>query len=219
VIRVVVADDQDLVRTGFRLILDGEPDIEVVGEAADGAAAVRLTKRLEPDVVLMDIRMPVLDGIAATRQIHASPIASHVLILTTFDLDEYVYDALTAGASGFLLKDVKADVLADAIRTIHGGDALLAPTVTKRLIERFVAQRTVVVAAPDAVAGLTTREREVLVLIARGFSNTDIANGLFLSAATVKTHVSRIFAKLDVRDRAQAVIAAYDAGLVKSPSS
>jgi DNA-binding NarL/FixJ family response regulator len=217
VIRVLVADDQDLVRTGFRLILESEPDIEVVGEVADGVAAVRATARLQPDVILMDIRMPVLDGIAATRQIHDAHTASHVIILTTFDLDEYVYDALTAGASGFLLKDVKADVLAAAIRTIHGGDALLAPQVTRRLIERFVSQRTVVSVLPDAVAGLTAREREVLVLIARGFSNTDIAAELFLSAATVKTHVSRIFAKLDVRDRAQAVIAAYNAGLVKAP--
>jgi DNA-binding NarL/FixJ family response regulator len=219
VIRVVVADDQDLVRTGFRLILDGEPDIEVVGEAADGAAAVRVAAREQPDIVLMDIRMPVLDGIAATRRIQASRTAGHVVILTTFDLDEYVYEALTAGASGFLLKDVKAEVLADAIRTIHGGDALLAPTVTRRLIERFVSQRSAVADVPDAVAALTAREREVLVLIARGFSNADIAGGLFLSPATVKTHVSRIFAKLDVRDRAQAVIAAYDAGLVSAPRS
>ncbi len=218
-IRVVVADDQDLVRTGFRLILDGEPDIEVVGEAADGAAAVRVAAREQPDIVLMDIRMPVLDGIAATRQIQTARTAGHVVILTTFDLDEYVYEALTAGASGFLLKDVKAEVLADAIRTIHGGDALLAPTVTRRLIERFVSQRSAVADVPDAVAALTAREREVLVLIARGFSNADIAGGLFLSPATVKTHVSRIFAKLDVRDRAQAVIAAYDAGLVSAPGS
>jgi DNA-binding NarL/FixJ family response regulator len=217
VIRVVVADDQDLVRTGFRLILAGEPDIDVVGEAADGTAAVRLTAQLRPDVVLMDIRMPVMDGIAAARQIHDVHPATQVVILTTFDLDEYVYDALAAGASGFLLKDVKADALSDAIRTVHAGDALLAPSVTRRLVERFVAQRSAGVAVPGAVATLTGREREVLVMIARGSSNGDIAATLFLSPATVKTHISRIFAKLEVRDRAQAVIAAYNAGLVTAP--
>ncbi len=215
-IRVLIADDQDLVRTGFRLILTGEPDLDVVGEAADGAAAVQLTRHLEPDVVLMDIRMPLLDGLGATRQIRAAHAQTRVVILTTFDLDEYVYDALAAGASGFLLKDVKASTLADSIRTVHAGDALLAPSVTKRLIERFVAQQPGPFTA-HAVATLTDREREVLVLIARGLSNPDIAATLFLSHATIKTHISRIFTKLDVRDRAQAVIAAYDAGLVKSP--
>jgi DNA-binding NarL/FixJ family response regulator len=215
VIRILIADDQELVRTGFRLILDGELDLEVVGEAADGAAAVRLSSQLRPDVVLMDIRMPVLDGIGATRQLLSTGSATRVVILTTFDLDEYVYAALTAGASGFLLKDVKASVLAEAIRTVHGGEALLAPSVTKRLVERFVSQQPAVSVTPRAVAALTDREREVLVMIARGLSNTDVAAALFLSQATVKTHIGRIFAKLEVRDRAQAVIAAYNAGLVK----
>jgi DNA-binding NarL/FixJ family response regulator len=214
VIRVLIADDQDLVRTGFRLILQGEPDLDVVGEAADGAETVRLAARLQPDIVLMDIRMPVLDGIAATREVLAARTSTRVVILTTFDLDEYVFAALTAGASGFLLKDVKAAALADAIRTVHAGEALLAPSVTKRLIERFVAQEPAIASAPNKVVSLTDREREVLVLIARGLANDDIAAALFLSPATVKTHISRIFAKLDVRDRAQAVIAAYDAGLV-----
>jgi DNA-binding NarL/FixJ family response regulator len=214
VIRVLIADDQELVRTGFRLILQREPDLEVVGEAADGAEAVARARRLAPDVVLMDIRMPVLDGIAATRELGTGQPPVRVIILTTFDLDEYVFAALTAGASGFLLKDVKAVALADAIRTVAAGDALLAPSVTRRLVERFVAHQPVLVTASAAVAGLTDREREVLVMIARGLSNPDIAAALFVSPATVKTHVSRIFAKLDVRDRAQAVIAAYNAGLV-----
>jgi len=175
---------------------------------------VRLAGRLAPDVVLMDIRMPVLGGIAATRQLLSRGAAIRVVILTTFDLDEYVYAALAAGASGFLLKDVKASVLADAIRTVHAGDALLAPSVTKRLIERFVAQQPAASRTPQ-VAALTDREREVLVMIPRGLSNLDIATALFLSQATIRTHISRVFAKLDVRDRAQAVIAAYDAGLVQ----
>lgn len=213
-IRVLIADDQDLVRTGFRLILTGEPDLDVVGEASDGSAAARLAAQLEPDIVLMDIRMPVLDGIAATRQILRTRAETRVVILTTFDLDEYVYDALAAGASGFLLKDVKAASLAEAIRTVHAGDALLAPSVTRRLVERFVSQQPAVTVTPSTVAALTDREREVLVLIARGLSNSDIANALFLSSATVKTHIGRIFTKLEVRDRAQAVIAAYNAGLV-----
>jgi DNA-binding NarL/FixJ family response regulator len=213
VIRVLVADDQQLVRTGFRLILQSEPDIDVVGEAADGAEAVRLARQLAPDVVLMDIRMPVMDGIAATREL-IDDTAVKVVILTTFDLDDYVYDALAAGASGFLLKDVRASVLADAVRTAHLGEALLAPSVTKRLIERFVAQHTGEPVSTAAIGALTHREREVLTMIARGLSNADIAAGLVVSPATVKTHVSRVFAKLGVRDRAQAVIAAYDAGLV-----
>jgi DNA-binding NarL/FixJ family response regulator len=215
-IRILIADDQDLVRTGFRLILQSEPDLDVVGEAADGAETVRLAAQLQPDIVLMDIRMPVLDGIAATRAVlNGHPTTTRVVILTTFDLDEYVFAALAAGASGFLLKDVKAAALADAIWTVHAGEALLAPSVTKRLIERFIAQQPKVSAAPSKVGGLTDREREVLVMIARGLSNDAVAAALFLSPATVKTHISRIFAKLDVRDRAQAVIAAYNAGLVK----
>lgn len=220
-IRILIADDQELVRTGFRLILQREPDLNVVGEAADGAETVRLVAALEPDIVMMDIRMPILDGIAATRELLTSHISTRVVILTTFDLDEYVFAALAAGASGFLLKDVKAAVLADAIRTVHGGEALLAPSVTKRLIERFVAQQPATSPAAGNhanVASLTNREREVLIMIARGLSNNAVAAALFVSPATVKTHISRIFAKLDVRDRAQAVIAAYNAGLVKAGS-
>jgi DNA-binding NarL/FixJ family response regulator len=218
VIRILIADDQELVRTGFRLILQREPDLDIVGEAADGAETVRLAGQLEPDIVLMDIRMPVLDGIAATRELVGVRHSTRVIILTTFDLDEYVFAALTAGASGFLLKDAKAAVLADAIRTVNAGEALLAPSVTKRLIERFLAQQlSIPPAAKDlaSVASLTAREREVLVMIARGLSNVAIATALFVSPATVKTHITRIFAKLDVGDRAQAVIAAYNAGLVK----
>jgi DNA-binding NarL/FixJ family response regulator len=211
---VLIADDQQLVRTGFRLILQREPDIEVVGEATDGADAVAQARRCSPDVVLMDIRMPVLDGIAATRRLVTGESSVRVVILTTFDLDEYVYAALAAGASGFVLKDIKASDLAEAIRTVHAGDALLAPSVTRRLVERFVAQQPTVPSASAALEGLTARERDVLTLIARGMTNAEIATELFLSTATVKTHVSRIFAKLDLRDRTQAVIAAYDAGLV-----
>nr|WP_246306024.1 response regulator transcription factor [Allobranchiibius huperziae] len=211
----MIADDQDLVRTGFRLILQAEPDLDVVGEAAHGAAAVRMAAQLHPDIVVMDIRMPVLDGIAATRQLLTAHGTTRVVILTTFDFDEYVFAALAAGASGFLLKDVKAAALADALRTVHAGEALLAPSVTKRLIERFVAHQPVASVAPTSLGNLTGREREVLVMIARGLSNDAIASALFVSPATVKTHISRIFAKLDVRDRAQAVIAAYNAGLVK----
>jgi DNA-binding NarL/FixJ family response regulator len=215
VIRVLIADDQDLVRTGFRLILDSEPDMAVIGEAADGQQAWELASRLPVDVVLMDVRMPVLDGIAATRAILQRTPTPKVIMLTTFDLDEFVYGALAAGASGFLLKDVKAAQLADAIRTVHAGDALLAPAITRRLIARFVAAQPAV--QPGATTGLdnlTAREREVLVMIARGLSNGEIAATLVVSEATVKTHVGHVFAKLDVRDRAQAVIAAYESGLV-----
>jgi DNA-binding NarL/FixJ family response regulator len=213
VISVLIADDQELVRTGFGLILDGEPDLNVVGTAADGRQAVEQSLALAPDVVLMDVRMPVLDGIAATREVLQRCPAVRVIILTTFDLDEFVYGALTAGASGFLLKDVKAAQLADAVRTVHHGDALLAPAVTRRLISRFVASAPTI-ATGDALAELTAREREVLVMIARGLSNTQIAAALVVSEATVKTHVGRIFAKVRARDRTQAVIAAYEAGLV-----
>ncbi len=214
-IDVLIADDQALVRTGLRLILAAEPDLRVVGEAVDGRDAVRQARRLGPDVVLMDVRMPVLDGIAATGELTAlGADGPRVLILTTFDLDEHVYAALAAGASGFLLKDVKASALADAIRTVHRGDALLAPAVTRRLIGAFVAARPVLPARGHLPETLTPREREVLTMIARGLSNAQIAATLVVSETTVKSHVGRIFAKLEVRDRAQAVIAAYEAGLV-----
>jgi DNA-binding NarL/FixJ family response regulator len=213
-IRVLIADDQDLVRTGFRLILESEAGIEVVGEAADGREAVQGCRQLRPDVVLMDIRMPAVDGIEATRQVGALEPAPRVIILTTFDLDEYVYAALEAGASGFLLKDVKAAALVEAIRVVHRGDALLAPGVTRRLIGRFVASRPATVTVDPALESMTPREREVLLLIARGLSNQEIAASLFVSEATVKTHVGRVFAKLGVRDRAQAVMVAYESGLV-----
>ncbi len=216
-IRVLVVDDQELVRSGFRLILDREPDIEVVGEAGHGAEALTLCRTTEPDVVLMDIRMPVLDGVSATRLITAAGEVPRVLILTTFDLDELVYAALEAGASGFLLKDVKANVLADAIRTVHRGEALLAPSVTRRLISQFVATRPRVSGPHTALDQLTAREREVLVLIARGLSNAEIAESLVVSSATVKTHIGRVFAKIGARDRAQAVVRAYEHGLARSP--
>lgn len=212
-IRVVVVDDQQLVRTGFRLILDGEPDLSVVGEAADGRQAVELVATTDPDVVLMDVRMPVLDGLAATRAVVGSGARCRIIILTTFDLDEYVYAALHGGASGFLLKDVRAADLADAVRTVHAGDALLAPSVTRRLIARFAAQQP---RRRDdtALRSLTAREREVLVMIARGLSNAQIVTTLFVSEGTVKTHIGRIFTKIGARDRAQAVTIAYEAGLV-----
>jgi len=217
-IRVLLADDQSLVRAGFRLVLESHTDIEVVGEASNGEEAVHGVGRLEPDVVLMDIRMPRLDGIAATRAITAAH-PTRVLVLTTYDLDEYVYDALQAGASGFLLKDTPPEQLADGIRAVADGEALLAPTVTRRLIEEF-ARRPEPVPAPApaggqrAVGGITERERDVLTLIGRGLSNTEIAADLTLSIATVKTYVTRLLTKLDARDRVQLVIIAYDAGLV-----
>jgi DNA-binding NarL/FixJ family response regulator len=213
-IRVLIADDQDLVRMGFRLILEREPDLTVVGEAKDGAAAVAESARHRPDVVLMDVRMPVLDGIAATRRLAAVVDGPKVLILTTFDLDELVYAGLEAGASGFLLKDVKAEALAEAIRTVHAGEALLAPTVTRRLIATFLETHRRPAYDRPGLSSLTPRELEVLRLIAAGRSNTEIADDLVLSLATVKTHVGRIFAKIDARDRAQAVVYAYEAGLV-----
>jgi DNA-binding NarL/FixJ family response regulator len=215
-IRVLLADDQDLVRLGFRLILEREPDLEVVGEAADGAEAIALCNRLHPDVVLMDIRMPVMDGVTATSRLTSGQDPPRVLILTTFDLDELVYAGLEAGASGFLLKDVKADVLADAIRTIHAGQALLAPSVTRRLIAAFVATRRGPTPDAQAIASLTPREREVLELIASGLSNIEIADRLVVSEATVKTHVGRVFTKISARDRAQAVVIAYENGLVQA---
>ncbi|MEW2706949.1 MULTISPECIES: response regulator [Streptomyces] len=215
--RVLVADDQELVRTGFRLILTSR-GLDVVGEAADGAEAVELARRLRPDVVLMDIRMPVLDGLEATRRILALGLTCRVIMLTTFDLDAYVYDALAAGASGFLLKDVTPAHLAAAVRLVDTGDALLAPSITRRLVERHAARTPAprVPADHRALAALTPREREVLGLVGRGLSNAELAARLTLSEATVKTHVARIFAKLALRDRAQAVVLAYETGLVSA---
>jgi len=216
-IRVLLVDDQQLVRTGFRMILADEPDIEVVGEAKDGAQALELVGRSEPDVVVMDIRMPIMDGVEATRRIVAERgVRSRVLILTTFDADEYVVEALRAGASGFVLKDVPPDDFGAAIRTIAAGDALLAPSVTRQLLDRF--RDRLPAAAGDADARLmelTDRELEVLKLVARGLSNREIAERLVLAEPTVKTHVSHMLLKLDLRDRAQAVVLAYEAGLVR----
>jgi DNA-binding NarL/FixJ family response regulator len=215
VIRVLLADDQALVRSGFRMILDSRDDVEVVGEARDGIEAVALAAELAPDVILMDVRMPKLDGVEATRRIVASGSDTRILILTTFDLDEYVYEAIRAGASGFLLKDVQPVELVDAIRVVAAGNALLGTTVTKRLLERFTdgaPQAT----PPPVLDGLTEREREILALMAAGLSNSEIADRLVVSEATVKTHVSSILRKLGVRDRVQAVIVAYDAGLVRA---
>ena len=213
-IRVLLVDDHALARTGFRMVLDTEPDIEVVGEAADGRQAVHSAGRLQPDVVLMDVRMPELDGIAATRAIVAADDPPKVLILTTFDLDEYVYDSLAAGASGFLLKDVGPDQLIAGIRAVASGDALLAPSVTRRLIDEFVQSRPRHATRPPELDELTPRELEVLELVAQGYSNAEIAERLVVEETTVKTHVSRLLAKLDLRDRVQAVIVAYRAGLV-----
>ncbi|WP_433265094.1 response regulator [Actinosynnema sp. CS-041913] len=211
-IKVLVVDDQEMVREGFSALLDAQPDITVVGAAGDGAAAVAEVRRLRPDVVLMDIRMPETDGLTATRLLADDPVK--VLVLTTFDLDDYVYEALRAGASGFLLKHSPARELLDAVRVVARGDALLAPSVTKRLIEDFVKAQPVRVVKPARLAALTERETEVLLLIATGLSNTEIAAHLVLAEQTVKTHVSRVLMKLGLRDRAQAVIAAYESGLV-----
>jgi DNA-binding NarL/FixJ family response regulator len=215
-IRVVIADDQALVRAGFRMVVESRPDLEVVGEAADGAEAVALAAETRPDVVLMDIRMPVMDGIEATRRITSfeGEPPSRVLILTTFDLDQYVYDALRAGAAGFLLKDVPPAELAAAIRTVAAGDALLAPAVTRRLIERYVGLPAPRRADPGVLAELSAREGEVLRLIARGHTNQQIAEQLVLSTATVKSHVAHLLMKLGLRDRTQAVVLAYETGFV-----
>ena len=221
VIRVLVADDQTLVRAGFRVLVESAPDLEVVGEAGDGVEAVELARRELPDVVLMDIRMPRMDGLEATRRILALDRAEgvRVLVLTTFDLDEYVYEALRAGASGFLLKDTPpADLLA-AIRVVAAGDALLAPSVTRRLIAEFVRRPEPNAVTPAALDALTDREREVLALVARGLSNAEIAELLVVSGATAKTHVSRVLAKLGARDRAQLVMLAYETGLVTPGSA
>ncbi len=213
---IVIADDQALVRTGFRMILEGEPDLRVVGEAKDGVDAVEVARRCRPDVVLMDIRMPRMDGLEATRRIFAQGTAGipRVLILTTFDLDEYVYEALQAGASGFLLKDVPPEQLVAGIRVVAEGEALLAPTVTRRLIETFLQDRPRAPAPPQALAELTERELEVFLLIARGLSNAEIADQLVVSGTTVKTHVARVLSKLALRDRVQAVVLAYETGIV-----
>jgi DNA-binding NarL/FixJ family response regulator len=217
-VRVLLVDDQALVRTGFRMIINTEPDLEVVGEAEDGRQAITQTHRLQPDVVLMDVRMPELDGVQATRQL-AGPGVPHptkVIILTTFDLDEYVVEALRAGASGFLLKDASATTLVEAIRVVARGEALLAPTVTRRLLDRFAPRLPAV--DPLVTHNLTTlteRELEILKLIARGLSNQEIATRLFLAETTVKTHVSNLLAKLQLRDRIQAVVLAYDTGIVR----
>jgi DNA-binding NarL/FixJ family response regulator len=212
-IRLLLADDQELVRTGFRLILSAEPDMVVAGEAADGAQAVDEAVRLRPDVILMDVRMPKTDGIEATRRLgEIGPEPPKVIMLTTFDLDQYVYEALRAGASGFLLKDAPAGQLVDAIRIVAAGDALLAPAITRRMIAEF-AKRPLPQDEP-ALEQLTGREREVLILIARGRSNAEIAAQLYISDATVKTHVKRVLAKLALRDRVQAVVLAYETGLV-----
>jgi DNA-binding NarL/FixJ family response regulator len=218
-IRVVLADDQALVRTGFRMILAEAGDIEVAGEAGDGEAAVQVAAQVMPDVVLMDVRMPGTDGIAATRLIRAAQPATRVLILTTFDLDEYVYAGLRAGASGFLLKDALAADLLSAVRIAASGEAVVAPAVTRRLIERFIAGSGPHPTCDTTLDVLTPRERETLTLVARGLSNAEIAARLFLSEGTVKTHVSRVLAKLGLRDRIQAVILAYEVSLIRPGES
>jgi DNA-binding NarL/FixJ family response regulator len=216
VIRVLLADDQSLVRAGFRALLDAQPDIEVAGEAADGEQAVRAVRELRPDVVLMDIRMPVLDGLAATRRITEDAALGQVkvVMLTTFELDEYVFEAIRSGASGFLVKDTEPEELLRAVRSVVGGDALLSPGVTRRLIAEFAA-RSKEPAAGDALAELTEREREVMALVGIGLSNEEIARRLVVSPLTAKTHVSRTMVKLGARDRAQLVVLAYESGLVR----
>jgi DNA-binding NarL/FixJ family response regulator len=222
-VRVVLADDQPLVRSGLRVLINDNPGLEVVGEAGSGDEAVRLVGELRPDVVVMDIRMPGMDGIEATRQITEGPECARILMLTTFDDDDYVYGALRAGASGFLVKDMALEEILSAIRVVAAGDALIAPSVTRRLIAEF-AKRPTGSAAPDpksspyrVLTGITDRESEVLTLVGRGLSNSEIAEELFISVATAKSHVARLLAKLDARDRVQLVILAYEAGLVSAP--
>jgi DNA-binding NarL/FixJ family response regulator len=215
VIRVLIADDQELVRDGFGMILDAQPDMEVVGGAHDGREAIEMARELRPDVVLMDIRMPELDGIAATRRLMADGDPPRVLMLTTFDGDEYVYEAMKAGASGFMLKDVRREELVNAVRVVAAGDALLAPALTRRLIADFVRRPPPGAGPSGAMAELTDRELDVVRLVARGRSNAEIAADLVVSEATVKTHVARILAKLGLRDRVQVVVAAYESGFVQ----
>jgi len=215
VIRVVIADDQALVRAGFRMILQTQPDIEVVGEADDGEGALAVVRELRPDVVLMDVRMSGIDGLEATRLLVAERLESRVLILTTFDLTEYVYDAMRAGASGFLLKTVPPEQLAAGVRTVAAGDALLAPSITRRLIEQFVRRPAPTGGVPEPLRALTPREVDVLREVAAGSSNAEVGDRLFLSEATVKTHMTRILTKLALRDRVQAVVLAYECGLVE----
>jgi DNA-binding NarL/FixJ family response regulator len=216
VIRVVIADDQELVREGLRMMLEAEHDIEVVGEAGDGASALDAARTHDPDVLLMDIRMPGLDGIEATARLTAANARARVLVLTTFDLDEYVYRAMKAGASGFLLKDATRDKLAAAVRTVASGEALLAPAITRRLLEDFCQRPPPSASLPPGAEDLSPRELEVLRLLAQGLSNAEIAARLFLSDATIKSHVARILNKLDLRDRVQAVVFAYESGLVRA---
>jgi DNA-binding NarL/FixJ family response regulator len=215
VIRVLIADDHALARGGLRGMLAADEEVEVVGEAEDGLVAVELAQRERPDVVVMDIRMPRLDGIEATRRLQSQPSPPRVLVLTTFDLDEYVYEALRAGASGFMLKDAPPSQLIEAVRSVARGDTLLAPAVTRRLVEKFVSRPTGDEDARARYGELTEREQEVLVLVARGLSNAEIASSLFLSEATVKTHITRLLSKLGLRDRVQAVVFAYENGIVE----
>jgi DNA-binding NarL/FixJ family response regulator len=214
-VRVLIVDDQALIRAGFRMILDAQPDLEVVGEAADGSTAIDAVRTLRPDVVLMDIRMPGVDGIEATRRLTELNVPSKIVILTTYDLDEYVFDALAAGASGFLLKHVPPEELVHGVRVAASGDALLAPSITKRLIEEFAKHRAPVRAGGTDLHTLTEREQEVMRLLGRGLSNPEIARELKVGEATVKTHVAHVLDKLGLRDRVQAVIFAYEVGLIK----
>jgi DNA-binding NarL/FixJ family response regulator len=215
-ISIILVDDQELVRTGFRMVLEAQPDMTVVGEAADGLEAVELAQQHRADVMVMDVRMPRLDGVEATRRICAAGDLPRILMLTTFDLDEYAFAGLAAGASGFLLKDTPPQELLFAIRAVHAGDSVVAPSTTRRLIDRFAPLLPAGDSPPSGLAELTEREREVLVLVAGGLSNAEIATRLFLSEATVKTHVGRILTKLGLRDRVQAVVLAYETGLVKA---